>query len=101
MDVVQTNGRRSSNGSISGLSLRGSTSQLAVHEETHEEHEEHEENDQYDDETASKGSNESKESKKSFNERVIDTNYDSSLSTKNQMLRRKSVAPALHSTLSE
>lgn len=88
------------------MSPRGSTSQLAVHEETHEEHEEHEENDRYDDETASKGSNESKESKKSFNERVLDTNYEndrdhSSLSTKSQLLRRKSVAPAVHSTLIE
>lgn len=94
--IPQTDGRRNSNGDIL-LSKKGSSSQLAPHEETHEENEE------YDDETASKGSN---DSKKSYDEKVINTNYtdnekDNYSPTKNQLLRRKSVAPALHSTLTE
>lgn len=95
-DHGQLNGFLRSNGGMS-LSQRGSSSQLAPHEETHEEHE------QDDDDNASKASN---ESKKSFNERVIDTKYENDRDdfctpSKSQLLRRKSVAPALHSTLKE
>lgn len=89
--MPQTSVRRNSNGS---LSQRGSPSQLSPHDETHEE------NEHYDDETASKGSN---ESKKSYNEKVINTKYtdNESTSAKNPIIRRKSLAPGLHSTLTE
>lgn len=79
------------------MSQRGNSCQLETHDETHEE------NEQEDDETASKGSN---ESKKSYNERVLNTKYENDKSetsemTMKQILRRKSIAPALHSTLTE
>lgn len=85
-----TDGRRNSNGSVSFAPRSPSTSQLKITEENEED-----ENDQDDDETGSKGS------KESFTEKVIDTKYsdnDKDASTsymKNQILRRKSVAPAV------
>lgn len=96
MEIISPNGvqsdrRRCSNGDIS-MAQSSSTANLVITEETHEEV--HEDNDQ-DDETASKGS---KESKDSDNENVINTKYDNEKDsmvqpTKNQLLRRKSMAP--------
>lgn len=89
-----TDARSLGNGDRS-VSPKAGTSKLATTQEHENEHEEH---DQYDDETASKGS------KESFNEKVINTNYTDNdndkdaadQSTKNQMLRRKSLAPSVH-----
>lgn len=92
------NGRRNNNSDVL-LSQKSINSQLATHDETNEDNEQED-----DDDNASKGSN---ESKKSYNERVLNTKYEndsknhSSELTKNQILRRKSLAPGLHSTITE
>ena len=69
------------------------TKLVITEEEPHNQANECDVNDQYDDDNASKGS------KESDNEKVIDTMYDNERDgnaneqVKNQMLRRKSMAP--------